>query len=84
LTIDHVNSDGNVERRQSIGHTGRKVYKMLKRLGYPATFRVLCWNCNTGRAINGGICPHADVRGKLTAEMVVGAGNAELTAGPIN
>jgi len=25
---------------------------------YPEGFQILCWNCNMGKARNGGICPH--------------------------
>jgi hypothetical protein len=31
----------------------------LKRLGWPKEkYRILCANCNHGRALNGGVCPH--------------------------
>ena len=55
LTIDHVNNDGAIHRK----HLGRKIYKYLEQEGYPKdNFRLLCWNCNAGRHINGGVCPH--------------------------
>lgn len=57
LTIDHPNNDGKAHRKQ-IGGGGYKLYNWLKRNKFPAGFEVQCWNCNCGRAANGGTCPH--------------------------
>lgn len=66
LTIDHVNNDGAEHRRQLKEESGSShLYKWLRRNGYPAGFSVLCMNCNWGRYINGGICPH--MSGNLNA-----------------
>jgi hypothetical protein len=29
---------------------------------FPRGYRILCYNCNCGRALNNGICPHKDFR----------------------
>lgn len=69
LGIDHVNSDGAEHRRKlkeddpmfnssTREPTGTNFYYWLKRRGYPKEYRVLCHNCNLGRHICGGICPH--------------------------
>jgi hypothetical protein len=55
LTIDHINNDGK-EHRKELG--SRIIYKWLKQNGFPEGFQVLCFNCNCGRQLNGGICPH--------------------------
>lgn len=62
LTMDHVNNNGAEHRRQMRGGRGcgSHLYSWLKRKGFPKGFRVLCWNCNSGRAVNGGKCPHTD------------------------
>lgn len=39
----------------------RRHVEWLARHKYPEGFQLLCWNCNCGRAINGGICPHEEV-----------------------
>ena len=58
LTIDHVHGNGNKERRAT-KLVGIRFYLKLKAEGYPRDrYRVLCYNCNCGRALNGGICPH--------------------------
>lgn len=56
LTIDHVNGGGN-KHIKKIGGAG-KLYPWLIRHGFPAGFQVLCFNCNHGKHLNGGICPH--------------------------
>lgn len=58
LTLDHINDDGK-EHREITG-LGSNFYRYLKRNGYPQTpeLRVLCFNCNQSRRINGGTCAH--------------------------
>ncbi len=59
-TLDHINNDGAKHRREvGVGlHSGKTFYKYLKEHGYPAGLQVMCFNCNCGRQINGGLCPH--------------------------
>ena len=59
LTIDHVNNDG-AEHRKTV-KPGTQFYIWLKKNNFPPEFRILCWNCNCGRRMNGGICPHQNV-----------------------
>lgn len=56
LTIDHVNNDGNIDRLKR--KASYQVYKQIIDDGFPDRFQLLCWNCNCGRARNGGVCPH--------------------------
>jgi len=62
LTIDHIHNNG-AEHRRLLGKRrgGSTMYCWLKRHKYPAGFQVLCFNCNVGRSINGGTCPHKQV-----------------------
>jgi hypothetical protein len=57
LSIDHVNNDG-AQHRKNLGSNG-KFYTWLRKNKYPPDYRVLCMNCNFGRARNGGVCPYA-------------------------
>jgi len=61
LCLDHVNGGGN-EHRRLLGkgrpRSGRPYYKWLRDRGYPPGFQVLCFNCNIGRHLNGGVCPY--------------------------
>lgn len=59
LSIDHVNNDGNIERKSgaySGGGTG--FYLWLRKQKFPSGYRVLCMNCQIGKHRNGGVCPH--------------------------
>lgn len=59
LSIDHIGGGGNSHRRNIVG-LSRSFYAWLKQRGYPKEgFQLLCYNCNLGRAFNGGKeCPH--------------------------
>jgi len=56
LTLDHRDDDG--AKMRAAGEYATTLYRKLKRLGFPKTFRLLCFNCNCGRYRNGGCCPH--------------------------
>lgn len=60
LTIDHINNDGHIHRKEINSRGGVGIYNWLKREGFPPGFQVLCYNCNMGKARNKGICPHKD------------------------
>lgn len=57
LSLDHVNGGGHAQRKET---GGGGFYIWLRRHDYPAGFRVLCHNCNFGRQLNGGVCPHQE------------------------
>lgn len=61
LTIDHVHNDG-AEHRAIFGTGGSNLYYWLRRNNYPPGFQTLCWNCNSGRYLNGGVCPHQELK----------------------
>ena len=61
LTLDHINGGGTKHRKTSSSsgqNQGNYFFKILKDLGYPPDYQVLCYNCNTGKWTNGGTCPH--------------------------
>lgn len=51
LTIDHMNNDGAQHRRSCGINGGTDTYRWLRNNGFPAGFRVSCFNCNSGREI---------------------------------
>jgi hypothetical protein len=57
LTVEHLNNDGAEHRRK---FKGDWVTMMLdiRSQGYPDTYTIRCYNCNSGRQRNGGVCPH--------------------------
>ena len=58
LSIDHINQNG-AEHRKEIG-THIEIW--LRKNNYPRGFQVLCFNCNWGKHINNGICPHKQIK----------------------
>lgn len=63
LTIDHIENDGS-KHRKILGNgkrlDGTYLYRWLKKNNYPIGFQVLCYNCNSGKWRNGGVCPHKE------------------------
>ena len=57
LTIDHMNNDGYVQRRLDKSKRAGS-YGWIIKSGFPTDLQVLCFNCNSGKALNGGVCPH--------------------------
>jgi hypothetical protein len=56
LTLDHVRNDGGTERR--IGMKNNSIMLKAIREKDKSHYQILCYNCNMGKARNGGICPH--------------------------
>ena len=54
LTIDHINGNGEKHRKE----INRRINDWLVKNNFPDGFQVLCFNCNWGKHINHGICPH--------------------------
>lgn len=53
LTIDHLQRKSRNEPR------GHNLYRKLRMQGWPKDkYRLLCFNCNSGRSRAGGVCPH--------------------------
>lgn len=60
LSLDHLKNDGGQQRRDLKVSGGLNFYRWLKKNQWPMKdqLQVSCHNCNQGRAMNGGICPH--------------------------
>lgn len=68
LTLDHVNGDGTKHRRELVwkartfkhkpGTFPSTMHFWVLKNGFPPILQLMCFNCNCGRARNGGICPH--------------------------
>lgn len=58
LQIDHIHDDGS-KHRAELGAASQTMLRWIKKNGFPKDrLRVLCANCNLGRHLNGGVCPH--------------------------
>lgn len=58
LSLDHVLDDGAKDRRRRGSSRGSCFYQQLKNSGFPLGLQVLCHNCQWGKRINKGFCPH--------------------------
>jgi len=59
LTLDHVKNNAKKILKLHGNERGMKQLLWIKKNGFPkGMFLVMCWNCNCGRARNGGVCPH--------------------------
>lgn len=58
LTLDHVNNDGASHRRELKSAGSIALHRWITQHHYPPILQVLCFNCNCGRRLNGGVCPH--------------------------
>lgn len=57
LQLDHVENDGHIDRKAN--KTSTKLFAKLKKAGWPRDrYQLLCANCNFGKLMNGGVCPH--------------------------
>ncbi len=55
LSIDHIHGGGEKHRKE-IGRS--ETYRWLVKNNFPEGYQVLCMNCQFGRRMNNGICPH--------------------------
>jgi hypothetical protein len=87
LTLDHAEDDGAASRRSGLSNAGL-LADAVARYG-DGYYRLLCWNCNSGRQLNNGICPHVypgttggtmDQREKETVELIASALEHEAEA----
>lgn len=63
LSMDHIQNNGAEHRRAlnpKYGTGGARFYGWLRRNKFPAGYQVLCMNCQWGKKLNGGICPHKE------------------------
>ena len=58
LQLDHVNDNGADHRRK----VGTRMWRWAKDNKFPDSLQLLCCNCNQGKRLNGGICPHVSLR----------------------
>ena len=59
LTIDHISNKNEYGHSEKI-KGGWNLINWIYQNNFPSGFRVLCWNCNSGRGKRNtnGVCPH--------------------------
>lgn len=61
LTIDHINDDGHKDKNPNGSKkTGKELYLLVIKQGFPDKYQTLCMNCNFGKHLTLG-CPHKRV-----------------------
>lgn len=71
LTLDHVNDDGSSHRKDiTVVYGGYAIISWAIKNNFPPTLQVLCFNCNCGKQINGGVCPHKSEPLLLPVELI--------------
>jgi hypothetical protein len=81
MSIDHINNDGAKWRKETLGSrmaTGWQTYRWLFKNSFPEGYQVLCMNCNFGKRMNGGVCPH-QTGATTRTEMSVGSSDPKRT-----
>lgn len=58
LTLDHKDNDGATHRKEIEGTKDLAIW--ANKNGCPDNLQLLCYNCNLGKARNGGVCPHEE------------------------
>lgn len=56
LTVDHVNNDGHIHRKE----VGFSIYRWIIKNNFPKDLQILCWNCNCAKQQYGG-CEDEDM-----------------------
>lgn len=52
-----MKKDESTIRKKLGGNSGR-FYEWIIRNNFPKDLQILCWNCNMGKNVNKGVCPH--------------------------
>lgn len=61
LTLDHIKNDGGKFRKEKLGSrtkAGCHTYRWLEKNNFPPVVQVMCMNCQHGKLMNAGVCPH--------------------------
>lgn len=59
LSLDHINNDGYLDKNPNGDKkSGKELYLLVKKENFSDRFQTLCMNCNWGKKVNNGVCPH--------------------------
>lgn len=63
MSIDHINNDGYLDKNPNgKKKSGKELYLLVVKQNYPDKYQTLCMNCNWGKKIGNGKCPHESIR----------------------
>lgn len=59
LSLDHIDDDGYLDKNPNGDKkSGKELYLLVKKQGFPTKYQTLCMNCNWGKKLGNGLCPH--------------------------
>lgn len=59
LSLDHIKNDGYLDKNPNGDKkSGKELYLLVKKQGFPSKYQTMCMNCNWGKKLGNGICPH--------------------------
>ena len=62
LSLDHKDNDGYLDKNPNGDKkSGKELYLLVKKQGFPDKYQTLCMNCNWGKKVCG-VCPHEAIR----------------------
>lgn len=70
LQLDHVNNDGASHRREIGLRSGSLFHKWVIENNFPDNLQLLCANCNQGKLLNNGVCPHQESKIRDVNEFI--------------
>lgn len=63
LSVDHVFNDGFLDKNSSGKKlTGQPLYMKIVKENFGPRYQILCMNCNHGKRMNSGVCPHISLK----------------------
>lgn len=66
LSLDHIENDGYLDKNPNGDKkSGKELYLLVKKQGFPSKYQTLCMNCNWGKKVGGGVCPHQRIKSTL-------------------
>lgn len=58
MTLDHIYNDGYLDKNPNgTKKSGKELYLLVKKQGFPKKYQTLCHNCNFAKKLENG-CPH--------------------------
>lgn len=59
MSLDHINNDGHHDKNPGGSKkSGKELYLLVVKQNFPPKYQTLCMNCNWGKKVGNGKCPH--------------------------
>lgn len=62
LSLDHIHNDGYLDKNPNGDKkSGKELYLLVIKQNFPDKYQTLCMNCNWGKKVRNGKCPHESI-----------------------